>query len=74
MLLLSPKKHLGTCSSDSGQLIITDPSYVNSGQAMGQPMDELAVSFNTEVGDGEFSVYEERNRYGQLKRIVIEIE
>lgn len=70
MALLAPKKPLGTCFCDSGKLIVTDPCYLNSSEALGSS----AVSFNTEIGDGEFAVYEERDKRGRLRRIVIEID
>lgn len=70
MSILSLSKPLGICSCDSGKLIVTDPCYLNSSEALGS----AAVSFNTEIGDGEFAVYEQRDRRGRLKRIVIEID
>jgi hypothetical protein len=70
MSLLAFQKSLGTCYCDSGQLIVTDPSYLNSVETI----QSAAVSFNTEIGDGEFSVYEQRDRCGRLRRIVIEID
>lgn len=70
MTTLSFPKTLGTCYCDSGKLVITDPCYLKGNQALGS----AAVSFNTEIGDGEFAVYEERDRLGKLRRIVIEID
>jgi hypothetical protein len=37
-------------------------------------LGSASVSFSTEIGDGEFAVYEERDRRGKLRRIVIEID
>jgi hypothetical protein len=70
MSLLSAPKTLGTCYCDSGKLLITDPSYLKANEALGP----ASISFSTEIGDGEFAVYEERDRRGKLRRIVIEID
>jgi len=70
MALLSAPKTLGTCYCDSGKLLITDPCYLKNTETLGS----AAVSFSTETGDGEFAVYEERDRRGKLRRIVIEID
>jgi len=71
MALLAPKKTIRyLLFVISGKLIVTDPCYLNSFEALGS----AAVSFNTEIGDGEFAVYEERDKRGRLRRIVIEID
>ena len=44
------------------------------GLMVSEALGSAAVSFNTEIGDGEFAVYEQRDRRGRLKRIVIEID
>jgi len=38
------------------------------------PAWNLYTQVDTEMGDGEFTVYEERDRRGRLRRIVIELE
>lgn len=38
------------------------------------PRLSLYTAVNTELGDGEFSVHEQRDSRGRLRRIVIEIE
>jgi hypothetical protein len=38
------------------------------------PYWNLFTSVNTEVGDGEFVVYAQRDNRGCLRRVIIEIE
>ena len=38
------------------------------------PPWNLFTSVNTEIGDGEFTVHEQRDSKGRLRRIVIELE
>jgi hypothetical protein len=47
---------------------------VSESGAVRFPSWNLYTAFDTELGDGEFTVYEQRDRRGKLKRIVIESE
>jgi hypothetical protein len=38
------------------------------------PPWNLFTTINTEIGDGEFTVHEQRDSNGRLRRIVIELE
>ena len=62
-------------SCDSGSLAVLDPSHLQASQgSVKLPAWNLHTSFDTEIGDGEFTVYEERDRHGRLKRVIIEID
>ena len=69
-------KLIGRVSTDSGELYVLDPSHLEASTtgAVKFPAFNLFTSFETEVGDGEFEIYELRDRAGKLKRIVITIE
>jgi|TARA_R100001082_G_C4344438_1_gene151642 hypothetical protein len=69
-------KLIGRVSTDSGELYVLDPSHLEASTtgAVKFPAFNLFTSFETEVGDGEFEIYELRDRTGKLKRIVITIE
>jgi hypothetical protein len=72
---LKPKS-IGSVSCDSGQVTLVDPSHLTISET-GQvclPSRGLCTSVDTEIGDGEFTVYEQRDRKGRLRRIVIELE
>lgn len=76
MLTLNKPKLIGCVSSDSGQVALVDPSHlsVSDSGAVRLPAWNLHTSFDTEIGDGEFTVYEQRDRRGRLRRVVIEID
>lgn len=60
---------------DSGKIAVVDPVHLQASQgAVKLPAWNLHTSFDTEIGDGEFTVYEERDRHGRLKRVIIEID
>lgn len=76
MVTLTKPKLIGCVSSDSGSLSVLDPSHleVSPSGSVSLPAWNLHTSFETEIGDGEFTVYEQRDRRGRLRRIVIELE
>ena len=76
MALLSSPKLIGCVSSDSGRLSVLDPSHLGVYEAgsVCLPNWNLYTSFDTEIGDGEFTVYEQRDTKGRLRRVVIELE
>ena len=66
---------LSTISCDSGRLIITDPSYINSSKNINDLISsKLAYCFSTEIGDGEFTFKKKRDRQGNLQQIIINIQ
>ena len=76
MLSLTKPKLIGSVCSDSGSLSIVDPTYITVSRSnkVNFPKCHLFTSFDTEIGDGEFPVYEMRDKQGRLKCIVIDIE
>jgi len=73
---LTRPKLIGSVCSDSGSISVVDPSHVGVTEAgkVRFPGVGLGTIFETEVGDGEFQVFELRDRKGRLKRIVIDLE
>ena len=69
-------KLIGKVSTDSGELSVLDPSHLEASHTgdVKLPQYDLFNSFETEVGDGEFEIYELRDRAGKLRRIVITID
>lgn len=76
MAVLSKPKIIGRVACDSGSIALVDPSYleVSSTDTVQLPSWNLFTSVDTEVGDGEFVVYAQRDSRGCLRRVIIEIE
>lgn len=76
MATLTRPKIIGCVSCDSGTLAVVDPSHLGVTQAgaVSMPPWNLFTTVNTEIGDGEFTVHEQRDSNGRLRRIVIELE
>jgi len=76
VLRTTQPKFIGSVCSDSGSLSIVDPCLVKSARTDKAkfPSCHLYTSFDTEIGDGDFPVYEVRDQKGKLKCIVIAIE
>lgn len=76
MALFTKPKLIGCVSSDSGSLSVLDPAHLQVSEAgsVSLPKWNLYTSFDTEVGDGEFTVYAQRDTKGRLRRIIIELE
>ena len=75
-MALNRRKLIGCVSSDSGSIAVVDPCHLSvseSGEVC-LPAWNLHTSFTTGLGDGEFTVYEQRDQRGKLKRVVIEID
>lgn len=72
--LCKPRK-INSVSCDSGSIYIVDPCHLEaSSNVTGRNPLYFGASFNTEIGDGEFNIYEQRDNKGHLRRIVIEID
>jgi len=72
---LTKSKLIGVVACDSSQICIVDPSHLQADQgAVRLPAWNLHTSFDTGVGDGEFAVYEERDKRGRLRRVIIELD
>ncbi len=76
MAVLCKPKIIGTVACDSGSIALVDPSHlkVSNSDTVQLPYWNLFTSVNTEVGDGEFVVYAQRDNRGCLRRVIIEIE
>ena len=76
MAVLSKPKLIGCVKVDSGSISVLDPCHlgVSEAGAVRLPNWNLYTRFDTEVGDGEFTVYEQRDSRGRLRRVVIELE
>lgn len=76
MAVLCKPKIIGTVACDSGSIALVDPSYleVSDTDTVRLPDWNLFTSVNTEMGDGEFVVYAQRDGLGRLRRVIIEIE
>ena len=76
MLSKTQPKLIGSVCSDSGTLSIVDPCLVKTYRPgkVKFPKCNLYTSVETEIGDGEFPVYEVRDGDGRLRCIVISIE
>ena len=76
MLSKTQPKLIGSVCSDSGSLCIVDPCLVKTSRPgkVKFPPCNLYTAFDTEIGDGEYPVYELRDKDGKLKCIVIGIE
>jgi hypothetical protein len=69
-------KLIGKVASDSGVISVLDHThlYVNECGRVNLPKYNLYTAIDTEIGDGEFQIYELRDTEGKLRRIVITID
>lgn len=76
MPVLCKPKIIGTVSCDSGSIALVDPTYLETPDKtpVTFPNWNLFTSVDTELGDGEFFVYAQRDGHGRLRRIIIELE
>jgi len=76
MPVLCKPKIIGTVSCNSGSIAVVDPTYLETSDntTVKFPNWNLFTSVDTELGDGEFAVYAQRDGRGRLRRIIIELE
>ena len=69
-------KHVGNVAVDSGIISVLDHTHigVSSSGDIDLPRYNLYAAIETEVGDGEYEVYEIRDQKGRLKKIIIDID
>jgi hypothetical protein len=73
--LLKPKC-IGKVAVDSGVISVLDTTHikVDKGGSLNLPSYNLYTAINTEIGDGEYKVYECRDHQGGLRKIIIDIQ
>ena len=69
-------KCIGRVAVDSGVISVVDATHikVNKAGEINLPSYNLYTSINTEIGDGEYKVYECRDDEGGLRQIIIDIQ
>ena len=76
MFPLTRPKCIGKVSVDSGVISVLDTTHikVDKGGSLNMPSYNLYTAINTEVGDGEYKIYECRDEKGGLRKIIIDIQ
>lgn len=69
-------KFIGSVAVDSGVISVVDHTQikVNETGSIDLPSYDLYTAINTEIGDGEYNVYECRDNKGGLRKIIIDIQ
>ena len=69
-------KFIGSVAVDSGVISVIDRSHIKVDKAgsINLPSYNLYTEINTEVGDGEYKIYECRDKQGGLRKIIIDIQ
>ena len=70
------EKLIGRVTIDSGVISVLDHTHlhVNECGRVSLPRYNLYTAIDTEIGDGEFKIYEDRDKKNKLKRIIISID
>ena len=73
--VLKPKC-IGRVAVDSGIISVVDTTHikVNKAGEINLPSYNLYTAINTEIGDGEYKIYECRDDKGGLRKIIIDIQ
>ena len=73
--LLKPKC-IGRVAVDSGVISVLDTTHIKVDKcgSLNLPSYNLYTAINTEIGDGEYKVYECRDDEGGLRQIIIDIQ
>ena len=73
--VLKPKC-IGRVAVDSGVISVVDAKHikVNKAGEINLPSYNLYTAINTEIGDGEYKIYECRDDKGGLRKIIIDIQ
>ena len=69
-------KCIGRVAVDSGVISVVDATHikVNKAGEINLPSYNLYTAINTEIGDGEYDIYECRDDKGGLRKIIIDIQ
>ena len=73
---LNKPKCIGKVAVDSGVISVIDHTHikVNDTGSIDLPSYNLYTAINTEIGDGEYKIYECRDDKGGLRKIIIDIQ
>ena len=76
MAAIFKPKCIGKVAVDSGIISVIDPAHirVNKAGEINLPSYNLYTTINTEIGDGEYDIYECRDDRGGLRKIIIDIQ
>ena len=69
-------KFIGSVAVDSGVISVIDHTHIKVDEtgSINLPSYNLYTAINTEIGDGEYKVYECRDDEGGLRQIIIDIQ
>ena len=69
-------KFIGSVAVDSGVSSVIDHTHIKVDEtgSINLPSYNLYTEINTEVGDGEYKIYECRDDEGGLRKIIIDIQ
>ena len=69
-------KFIGSVAVDSGVISVIDRSHIKVDKtgSINLPSYNLYTEINTEVGYGEYKIYECRDDKGGLRKIIIDIQ
>ena len=69
-------KFIGSVAVDSGVISVIDHTHIKVDEtgSINLPSYNLYTEINTEVGDGEYKIYECRDDKGGLRKIIIDIQ
>ena len=69
-------KFIGSVAVDSGVISVIDRSHIKVDKtgSINLPSYNLYTEINTEVGDGEYKIYECRDDKGGLRKFIIDIQ
>tara|TARA_R100000988_G_scaffold58753_1_gene29400 strand:- start:433 stop:681 length:249 start_codon:yes stop_codon:yes gene_type:complete len=69
-------KFIGSVAVDSGVISVIDHTHIKVDEtgSVDLPSYNLYTAINTEIGDGEYNVYECRDNKGGLRKIIIDIQ
>ena len=69
-------KFIGSVAVDSGVISVIDHTNIKVDEtgSVDLPSYNLYTAINTEIGDGEYNIYECRDDKGGLRKIIIDIQ
>ena len=69
-------KFIGRVAVDSGIISVIDHTHIKVDEtgSVDLPSYNLYTAINTEIGDGEYKIYECRDDKGGLRKIIIDIQ